>query len=218
MKSNTQKKLAFALLSLLFLLIFNSCIGLSMDIQMKKDGSGKIIMEYRISGMAEATGKFDGNENWPTVPIGRIDFERSVARIPGIRLVSFFSNERQKDVITNVTLEYDNTQALLKFLDPSGKRSSFSEGRLDIVLYEAGLYNFDDELFDLVRQVSAGYNFTISFSAGKDSTMTLTDGAGNEIKPPADSQFVQSGRKVSWSTSISEILELTNGLGVSFRW
>jgi hypothetical protein len=48
--------------------------------------------------------------------------------------------------------------------------------------------------------------------------MTITDGAYNEIKPPADSQFVQSGRKVSWSTGISEILGLTDGLGVSFRW
>jgi hypothetical protein len=218
MKNNTIKKLPYVLFGLMFLFIFNSCIGLSMDIQMKKDGSGKISMEYRISSMAEAIGRFDGNENWPAVPVGRADFERSIARIPGIRIVSFSSNESQRDIITRVTLEYDNTQVLLKFLDPLGKRSSFSDGRLDIVLYEAGLYNFNAELFDLVRQVSDGYNFTISFSADKDSTMAVTDGAGNEIPAMEGSQFVQSGKKVSWSTGISEILGLTNGLGVSFRW
>jgi hypothetical protein len=217
MKNIASKKLLPALFSLLFLLIFNSCIGLSMDIQMRRDGSGKISMEYRISSMAETIGKFDGNENWPIIPIGRADFERSIARIPGIRIASFSSGERQQDVITSVTLEFDNTQALLKFLDPSGTRSSFSEGRLDIILHESGFQDFDADLLDLVRKVSAGYNLTISFSADKDSTMTVTDSAGNEIKSPAGT-FVQSGRKVSWSTGISEIFDLTNGLGVSFCW
>jgi hypothetical protein len=216
MKNKTLKRLPM-LFSLMFLIIFNSCIGLSMDIQMRKDGSGKISMEYRVSGMAEAIGKFDGNENWPIVPVGRADFERSIARIPGIRLVSFSSGEKQQDVITSVTLEYNNTQALLKFLDPTGTRTSFSEGRLDIILH-SGSQDFDADLLDLVRKVSAGYSFAISFSAEKNSTMTVTDSYGNEIKPPSDSQFVQSGRKVSWSTGISEIFSLTNGLGVSFRW
>jgi len=216
MKNNKLKRLS-GLLSFLFLLIFNSCIGLSMDIQMRNDGSGKINMEYRVSSMAEAIGKFDGNENWQIIPVGRADFERSIERIPGIRLVSFSSNEKQPDVITNVTLEFDNTQALLKFLDPQGNKTHYSEGRLDIILIEADL-NYDKDLLDLVRQVSAGYNFSISFSADINSTMTITDSAGNEIKPPADSQFVQSGRKVSWSTAIAGMFDFTNGLGVSFRW
>jgi len=216
MKKSMLKKLS-VLLSFLLLLIFNSCIGLSMDIQMRKDGSGKINMEYRVSSMAEATGKLDGNENWPIVPVGRADFERSISRIPGIRLVSFSSSEKQPDVITNVTLEFDNTQALLRFLDPQGTKAHYYEGRLDLILIEAGL-NYDKDLLDLVRQVSAGYNLVISFSADSNSTMTITDGTGNEIKPPADSQFVQSGKKVSWTTAIAGIFSLTNGLGVSFRW
>ncbi|MCL1955467.1 MAG: hypothetical protein FWF61_06040 [Brevinematales bacterium] len=216
MKNNMLKRLSVPC-SLLFLLIFNSCIGLSMDIQMRKDGSGKISMEYRVSKKAEAIGKFDGNENWPIVPVGRADFERSIARIPDIRIASFSSSERQPDVITDVTLEFDNPQALLKFLDPSGTKAHYNEGRLDITLLEADL-KYDTDLLDLVRQVSAGYSFTVSFSADSNSTMTITDGTGKEIKPPADSQFVQSGKKVSWSTRISEIFNFTNGLVVNFNW
>jgi len=217
MKNNMTKKLLPVLLILPFLLVFNSCIGLSMDIQMRKDGSGKINMEYRVSNMAETIGKFDGNENWPIVPVGRADFERSVSRIPGIRIASFSSSEKQKDVVTDVTLEFDNPQALLKFLDPSGTRARYYENRLDITLLEADL-KYDKDLLDLVKQVSAGYNFSISFSADSNSVMTITDGTGKEIKPPADSQFVQSGKKVSWSTGISEIFSFTNGLAVSFIW
>jgi len=217
MKKNTQKKITLALFTLLLLLVFNSCIGLSMDIQMRKDGSGKISMEYRVSNMAETIGKFDGNENWPIIPVGRADFERSVSRIPGVRLVSFSSSEKQKDVITDVTLEFDNPQALLKFLDPAGTRARYYENRLEIILLEADL-KYDKDLLDLVKQVSAGYNFSINFNADSNSVMTITDSTGKEIKPPADSQFVQSGKKVSWSTGISEIFGFTNGLAVSFNW
>jgi len=216
MKNNMLKRLSMPC-SLLFLLIFNSCIGLSMDIQMRKNGSGKISMEYRVSNMAETIGKFDGNENWPIIPVGRADFERSIARIPGIRIASFSSSEKQKDVITDVTLEFDNPQALLKFLDQSGNRARYYENRLDITLLEADL-KYDTNLLDLVKQVSAGYNFSISFSADSNSTMTITDGTGKEIKPPANSQFVQSGKKVSWSTGISEIFGFTNGLAVNISW
>ena len=217
MKKNTQKKITLALFTLLLLLVFNSCIGLSMDIQMRKDGSGKISMEYRVSNMAETIGKFDGNENWPIIPVGRADFERSVSRIPGVRLVSFSSSEKQKDVITDVTLEFDNPQALLKFLDPAGTRARYYENRLEIILLEADL-KYDKDLLDLVKQVSAGYNFSISFNADSNSVMTITDSTGKEIKPPADSQFVQSGKKVSWSTGISEIFGFTNGLAVNISW
>jgi len=64
------------------LLLFNSCIGLSLDIQMRRNGSGRLLMEYRVSRMAEAIGRLDGNENWPIIPNGRADFERTLRGFP----------------------------------------------------------------------------------------------------------------------------------------
>jgi hypothetical protein len=213
-----KKRSLKVLFPLLFLITLNSCIGLSMDIQMRRDGSGRIVMEYRISNMAEYIGRLDGNENWPILPVGRADWERSLARMPGLSLVSFSSNQRAQDTVNNVTLEYDNAQALVKFLDPSGERSSSGPGRIDIVFHKSGSPGIDASLLDLARQVSAGYKFELSFSAEENSRLTVTDGEGKEIPPPSSAEVVQSGRKVSMSIGIMDIITRADGLGASINW
>jgi len=217
MKKKTHNRLPLLfLLPLLF--IFNSCIGLSMDIQMRASGSGRINAEYRISNMAETIGRLDGSENWPIIPTGRADFERSVARIDGMKLVSFSSKEEPREVVYNVTLEFENTEALIKFLDPSGARTSFNPGRLDITIKEKEQPEIDAGLLELARQMFTGYKFAVSFSADGNSSMTLTDGAGREIASLPDAQIIKSGRKVSLSIGMAELLSLTGGLGVGLRW
>jgi hypothetical protein len=207
-----------AVLSLLFLFLLNSCIGVSMDIQMGRNGSGRIVMEYRISNMAEALGRLDGNENWPVIPTGRLDWERSVARIGGMRLVSFSSRERAQDTFINVTLDYDNTEALLKFLDHSGTRTSLKSNRLNIILNEPISSQINSDLLELLRQQSAGYKVSVSFSAQGNSVLTVTDGTGRETSVPANAEIIPSGRKVSLSIDTAEILSLAQGLGISVSW
>jgi hypothetical protein len=214
MKRNLQR-ITFLLLILTF---FSSCIGLSMDIQLRKDGSARLSMEYRISAMAEVIGKLDGNENWPIVPVGRADWERTTERIPGARLVSFSSRQNQKEIVTNVTLNFENTEAMIKFLDPAGKRASLGADRLELIINEPVSSKINDNLLELVRQVSDGYTFTVSFTAEGNSNLTVTDGNGKEIPVPNNAQIIPSGKKVSLSIAISEIFALADGLGVKFTW
>ena len=189
---------------------------------MRRNGSGRLVLEYRVSRMAEVIGRLDGNENWPIIPVGRADFERTLARIPGMRLVSYSSSEGAQDVITNITLEYENTEALLKFIDPSGSRASLitenQSGRLGIILNEPVPSDYDEDLLKLVKQVSAGYGLSISFSAERNSALSFTDGEGTAAQAPAAAQTVTSGRKTSLSIGIIDLLEIREGIGVSFIW
>ena len=111
-------KINRTLFIILILITLNSCIGISADIIMRKDGSGKIALEYRFSRMAEVLGRLDGNENWQIIPAGRPDMERTVARIPGMKLASFSSTEGEKEIVNKAELEFKDTEALLAFLDP----------------------------------------------------------------------------------------------------
>jgi len=218
MNKNPQKK-AFLLFAPIFLLAFNSCIGISMDIQMRKDGSSRVSLEYRYSVMAETAGKFDGNENWPIVPVGRADWERTAQRVSGMKLVSFSSSQKnQQDVITNVTLEFDSADALLKFLDPAGDRASQSAGRLEITVNKPLPSQINGDLLELMRQISGGYRFAVSFSAEGNSTLVVTDALGKEISLPQDAQIVPSGKKTSLSIAVLEIFTLKDGLGLRFTW
>ena len=210
------------LLLLLLILILNSCLGISANIQIRNDGSARVTMEYKISRMGEAIGKLDGNEQWPIIPVGRDDWERTAARINGMRLVSFSSREDTNDITNRATLEFADTQALLKFLDPTGKRASINRennlNTLSIILNEKTAAEINPDLLDLMKQVSAGYKFNISFSAQRNSTMTFTDGSGKTITQPAGVNATTSGRTVSFVIDTSEIINKKEGLGVSFSW
>ena len=149
-----MKKKPFLLLPLL-ILIFNSCIGISADIQMRRDGSFRLVLEYRISRMAETIGRLDGNEIWQFIPTGRADFERTIARIDGVRLVSFSSRERTSDIVNNITLDFKDAQALLNFLDPQGRRASINRedslNRFNIILNEPVSSEINTDLMNLLR-------------------------------------------------------------------
>jgi hypothetical protein len=205
-----------------------SCIGVSADIQMRKDGSGTITMEYRFSRMAETIGRLDGNEQWPIIPVGRADWERTVARIPDMKLVSFAAREEpasggsDKNIVNKVTLEFKNAEAFLAFFDPAGNRAALSgengSGSLSLILNREASSQVNADLLDLMRQVSAGYTVKISFSAAGNSTMMVTDGAGAAIAAPPEAQTVLSGKKVSLAIGTGELLSRANGLGVLFTW
>jgi hypothetical protein len=198
---------------------FDSCIGLSTDIQMRRDGSGTITMEYRYSRMAETIGRLDGNEKWQVIPVGRADWERTLARLPGMKLISFSAREKENDLVNNVTFEFQNTKALLAFLDASGRRASFNgANRLDVILNEGSSSAINPDLMELMKQASAGYRFKITFSAEGNSTMTVSNGEGGALVPPASASLVSSGKKVSLDIGTGDLLSLKEGIGVSFSW
>jgi len=216
-----MKKLLLAIP--VILLSFGSCLGLSADFQIRKNSSVKLAMEYRFSGTAESIGKLDGNERWQIIPAGRADWERTVARIDGMKLSSFSSRNDSREVINNVTLEFSNTDALLKFLNPAtgAKRASLNSdggsGAFNIIFTEPAK-EINADLLELMKQVSYGYKLKISFSAPKDTNMTFTDGLGKPIPPPEKAEAVLKGKKVSFSIDTAELFNLKDGFGVEIKW
>jgi hypothetical protein len=205
---------------------FTSCFGVSADISIREDGSGTIALEYRVSRMAEALGRLDGNERWQTIPVGRADFERTLARLPDMRLLSFSSKQETAnggDMVNNAKLEFKNIKALLAFLDAPGKRASFvrenGTNRLSLTLLEArsadpaGIRaDTDPDLLALLREVSAAYELRLSFGvAGTASLKTKP-----ALVPSAD--IVSPGKKVSLTIGTGELLSLTEGLEVECVW
>jgi len=129
-----KKSLIFLCLCGAALTLMNSCLGVAADITIRADGSGTIVLEYRVSQMLESLGRLDGNENWPAIPVGKVDFERSLARIPGLRLSSFSAKDVPhsssgggRDLLTKVALEFKDTAALLAFLDSAGSHASLTQ-------------------------------------------------------------------------------------------
>ena len=204
----------------LAMLAMNSCIGASADITIRADGSGSIALEYRLPMMLESIGKLDGNERWPVIPVGRADFERGLPRIPGLRLRTFSSREVNaaqggKDLLTRAVLDFDDTAALLAFLDVTGSHASLSQGSqgnlLRLALLDPSPQTVNADLVSLMQEVCEGYDLQISLSAPRDASLAV-------IPSVQGARVVSQGRKVSFAIGIGDLLSLSEGLALEIRW
>jgi len=220
MKNKAKKIYIFALLPVLILL--NSCVGLSIDIQLGRNGSGRLTMEYRVSQMFAGIGSLDGNRNFPIIPVGRVDFERSIEQITGARIASYTERTSGHDTFTTVVIDFDNPQALLAVLDPSGKDSSLTmdsrQGRFNLVLYSPDESEYDQEMMELMHLLFTDYMFSFNFRSDANSTMTVTNGYGRTISPPPSADVSTSGRNVSFNMNIMNILTISDGFGLNIAW
>ena len=212
----------FITLPMVFLsmLLLNSCLGINADITLNNNGSGTIDLEYQVSKLIDAIGRLDGNERWNTIPTGRADFERTLDRLPEMKLVSFSSREDDRSLNISLKMEFSSIAGLLAFLDSGGGRSSFSgdprSGRMVFTLNSGsgiGNINFDR----LIRDVCNGYSVRISMNFPDSGNLSLTDMGGSLINA-AGNDIVRQGRRVSFSMPIYDILTADNGINAEFAW
>jgi len=200
--------------------VLNSCLGVSADITIKADGSGKIVLVYRVSQSLESLGRLDGNEKMPAVPVGKQDFERTVSRIPGLKLSHYSSKDVPSasggsDLVTSAVLDFKDTGALLAFLDSAGSNAAMVQNgqgallRLNLLNPSDGVSNPD--LLSLLREVSAGYELGISLILPKNASAEM-------IPSVPAAKLVSSGKKVSFSIGMGELLSLKDGLALEIRW
>jgi hypothetical protein len=208
---------------LLPVFFFGSCIGVSADITIRKNGSGFITLEYRVSGELESLGKLDGNARWPPVPAGRADFERTVARIPSMRINSFSSKKRDGDLINRVKLHFGDTGALLKFLDALGTGASLTRenGRNLLALdFGGGEVPADPTLAELAAETLAGYSLSLAIDAGAEGEVFLVDRngeiRGTESLPSG--WVLRSGRKMLFSAPVGDLVAGPEAVRLLIRW
>jgi len=207
----------------LALVFFTSCLGASMDISIRPNGSGRIVLEYRVSQMLESLGRLDGNERWPAIPVGRADMERSVARVPGLRLSSFSARDVPNgsggsDLVTRAVLDFAHTDALLAFLDKTGSRAAFvraADGNanlLRLVLLEPSPEIDNPQLLSLIREVSAGYEIRINLNVPANASLATVPAR----VPHARTEL--NGRNVSFAVGTGYLPAITDGLALEVSW
>jgi len=210
-----MKHPGLSLISCLVILLLSSCFGMSMDIELRQNGSGTLSLEYQVSKSLESLGKLDGNERWNTIPAGRSDFERTLSRLPDMKLLSFSSKEDQKNVVISAKIDFSSIQDLLAFLDSGGQRSSFSgnsnSGRLVFNLSEgAGINN--SGLEKLIEEISASYSVKMSMKFPGEGSLSVFDNAGKQL------QTQTRGKTVSCSFPLNTVLSSANGINAEFKW
>jgi hypothetical protein len=192
-----------------------SCVGVTADIRISHDGSGVIDLEYRIPSGVEGLGRLDGNAGWPIVPVGRADFERTAARIEGLRLRSYSARESGGDCIYTAKFSFTGMGVLVRFL---GEGALWSEGAgLSLTLSE-GREGRDPELGALFAGAAAGRFLSLSFSLPAGGELFLQDRRGESRSPPAGAELLLRGRRLSFKAPLEALLSDPAGLTLKLRW
>ena len=202
---------------MLVLLLFISCMGAASQVSFASDGSGSILLEYRISAELESLGRLDGNQYQPPVPAARTDLERSVARISGIDLVSYSSRHDGKDIIHRAELSFSSPEALAAFFDSSGRqfRIDFPGRKITISLTETA--TIDTEFKKFADSILQEYEFSVSFTVPGIARTEWVDGDGSIINHFPGVCFV-SGATVQYTVPMAEIVFLESPLFLEISW
>ncbi|GHV00042.1 hypothetical protein FACS189483_09850 [Spirochaetia bacterium] len=219
----------FALVGMAFVVCgLVSCIGISSGLTIRRDGSGRIELEYRISRELESLGKLEGNEGWPTIPVGRTDFERAAARIPGLTLHSYSSKISGDDMITQASLDFTNTDALLHWLDANGQRAELAreggQNRLYLLIAE-GRENSDsaattnlDATTNLVAESFETYAWEMRFNLGNSTELTVADENRRDIGAIPPGWTLTGGSRALFSAPMGDLLLQDQTLWLVVRW
>ena len=221
MSVKRKKTLVPAVIVFLLPFLLNSCLGIDMDISLNRNGSGTVALEYRISSSLDSLGRLDGNERWNTIPAGKADLERSLDRLPGMKLLSFSSKDEGKNLVIKAKMEFENILGLLAFLDAGGRRSSFSgdgqSGRLAVTLNE-GVEIKNSALYGLIEDVSRSYSVRMAMNFPGEGSLVITDSQGKPLNAIPGGEINAAGRKVFFSFPLYEVLSAEEGIKAEFLW
>ena len=199
------------------LLLFISCMGAASQVSLASDGSGSILLEYRISAELENLGRLDGNQYQPPVPAARIDLERSVARISGMDLVSYTTRQDGNDIVYRAELVFSSPQALAAFFDSSGRQFRIDFPGRKLIISFIKTETIDTAFKEFAGGILQGYEFSISFTVPGTARTEWIDGDGSISSSFPGVCFV-SGATVQYTVPIAELVFLESPLFLEISW
>jgi len=140
------------------------------------------------------------------LPVGKTDFERTIKRLPGLKLLSFSSKEDGNDALITAKLAFDSMETLLGFLGTGGAFSSENgQNRLRLSLPGGG-----GETDGAFSKNFEAYTVKIGLAPPGEGVLEVSaalPGAVTETK----------GKKLSYSAPISALLS-ASGVDLIFTW
>jgi len=202
-----------ALVSLLFL----SCIGVSSRVTINQDGSGIILLEYRIARGLETLGALDGNEKWLPVPAGRADLERTAARIQGLSLVSYTSLQAGNDTIHSAEFSFATTEALSAFFDSAGQQFLADFAGKRVTLSFPAQKGTDPEFQKLLAGALEGYSFFLSLTVPGKAQFLWLDKDGKTMQN-YNGNCVAGNNTVEYAVPMTQLISLNASQKMEVHW
>ena len=174
-------------------------------------------MDYRISKELKSLGEQDGNEAWLPLPTGKADIERTVARIRGLKLLSFRTGEDGKDIVNHADLSFDSIEALSSFFNggfngEGGNGSTVFDIKARRIVMNFGEGMGENEAF---LEALKGYDFSLSFTLPGAAAVRWLDADGDSTGPGV---CTVSGKTVQFKAAMAELVFLPKASYLEISW
>ena len=202
-----RKILGLCLASMLLL----SCVGIDSTMTIKDNGSGVLVLSYRISQMMTQLGDSTTGSSAIPLPVSRADFEQALAGTQGkVRLTKFDRSENEKDITIRAELAFDSLDALAQvdsFKDSELKISTDgTRHTLTQTIAKAAKQPPSADTQRMMDELFGGYNLTFT------------------IQTPTTIQSAPLGtlsadkKSLTYTTSVKDAVITPNDIVLSVSW
>lgn len=185
-----------------------SCLSLKADIQIQADGSGTLVLDYRVSKVVNALSRMEGAAPYVPLPADRISLERLIAVDAGLSLVRYAQEEDEIDTSISARIAFENLEALVALGAQSGRSIRYEQedgtSSLRFRVSEGG-GPLDPDLRTLVQTLFKGYNLDITVQPPKapiPSSPGALDASGQRILfSETMENLLASEKEILWTVS-----------------
>ena len=203
-----MRKIAILCIASVFIM---SCVGIDSKMTVKEDGSGTLLLNYRVSQLVADLGATTSEKGIVPLPLARAEFERSLQAAQGkVRLTRFERTENEKDISIRVELSFDSIDALAQVdafhdaqlkLSADGARHVFSQ-----VVAHAPAQPVTEDSLRMIDAFFDGYGLTFVVNAPQP-IQEFTFGSLSSDK-----------RVLTYSVSIKDIVRTKSDLVLTVGW
>lgn len=102
------------LLLLTSVLLLASCVDIETRLALRGDGSGSLVLAYRVSRQLADLGRTAADAPAVPLPVEREDFQRAVAGVQGVRLASFSRSQNELEVSIRAEIAFRSLEDLAR--------------------------------------------------------------------------------------------------------
>jgi hypothetical protein len=203
-----MRKIAVLCVASLFLL---SCVGIDSRLTVRDNGSGTLVLTYRVSQLVADLGLSTSDRGAIPLPLSRSDFERSLESSKGtVRLTRFERSENEKDITIRAELSFDSLDALARvdaFRGQDLKSGTDASGRtFSELIARAPGRPVSDESLRMIDAFFTGYDLTFTIEAPQPITQNSLG------------TLSADRRVLTYTTSIKDIVRAKSDVVLSLGW
>jgi len=188
-----------------------SCVGIDSTLTIRDNGSGTLVLTYRVSQLVADLGDSRSEKGIVPLPLSRSDFERSLGGAKGkVRLARFDRSENEKDITIRAEIAFESLNALSQveaFRDAelkatsSGSRHTFSQ-----LIAHAPEEPVSEDTLRMIDSFFDGYNLTFAIEVPQP------------IQVNSLGTVSANKRVLTYTTNIKDIERAKSDIVLSLGW